>query len=79
MSPDDADPVGITDIARRLHVQRDTVAHWRLRGDFSLAPRWHVSGRPAWHWPDVLAALGDKARTVSHVPQDRRYKIRAAP
>lgn len=47
------DPVGISDIARRLGVQRDTVQKWRTRG-LLPAPRWVVGGRPAWSWSEDI-------------------------
>jgi hypothetical protein len=47
-----ADPVGIRDIAKRLGVARQTVKGWNLQGDLP-PPKWHVSGAPAWDWPDI--------------------------
>ena len=49
MDADEAEPVGITEIAKRLHVPRHNVARWR---DRNLLPpvRWTVGGRPAWDW-----------------------------
>ena len=46
------DPVGSDDIAQRLGVQRDTVKMWRHRG-LMPEPKWWVSGRPCWNWPDI--------------------------
>jgi predicted DNA-binding transcriptional regulator AlpA len=40
-------PVGITEIAAMLNVQRPTVDRWRTRG-LLPAPDWIVGGRPAW-------------------------------
>lgn len=46
------DPVGIEDIAERLKVRPDTVRMWRHR-ELMPEPRWTVSSRPAWNWPDI--------------------------
>jgi len=46
------DPVGADDIAQRLGVQANTVHIWRKRG-LLPEPKWTVSGRPCWNWPDV--------------------------
>ncbi len=48
----DADPVGELEIGRRLGERPQTVAQWHFRVHLP-PPRWTVSGRPAWHWPDV--------------------------
>lgn len=48
------DPVGSVDIARRLGVKDATVKMWAYR-KLLPPPRWHVSGRPAWDWPDIEA------------------------
>lgn len=57
----DPDPVGVGEIADRIGRPRDTVDEWiRRHADFP-APRWTVSGRRAWAWPDVrwwLVATG---------------------
>lgn len=55
----DCDPVGITEIAQRLGVQRATVDVWRARGVLP-EPRWTVGGRPAWNWPDVHAWASER-------------------
>jgi hypothetical protein len=47
-----ADPVGIPEIAERLHVERGTVDMWRYR-ELLPEPTWTVGGRPAWDWPDI--------------------------
>lgn len=46
------DPVGISEIATRLNVKRETVDIWRFR-HLLPEPSWTVGGRPAWNWPDV--------------------------
>lgn len=46
------DPVGSEDIADRLGVKRPTVKMWRYRG-LLPEPKWTVSGRPCWNWPDI--------------------------
>jgi len=48
----ECEPVGLAEIAVRLEVQRQTANVWRTRG-LLPAPRWTVSGSPAWHWPDI--------------------------
>jgi hypothetical protein len=47
-------PVGAAEIATRLRVRPQTVHTWRQRGRMP-APRWTVSGQPAWDWTDVEA------------------------
>jgi len=47
-----ADPVGLSDIAERLGVQRKTAVMWRTRG-LLPEPRWTVSGAPCWEWRDI--------------------------
>jgi len=47
-----ADPVGLSEIAHRLGVAQITAKQWRQRG-LLPPPRWTVSGRPAWNWPDI--------------------------
>lgn len=59
--PKNCDPVGSDDIATRLGVQRHTVTMWRHRG-LLPEPRWTVSGRPAWNWPDVQKWAKDSGR-----------------
>jgi hypothetical protein len=45
-------PVGAAEIACRLGVKAQTVHTWRQRG-LLPAPRWTVSGQPAWDWPEI--------------------------
>lgn len=45
-------PVGAAEIAARLGVQPQTVQTWRQR-KLMPAPRWTVSGQPAWDWTEV--------------------------
>lgn len=53
------DVVGEREIAERLAVKADTVAHWHHRSRRGQSPRgfpparWSVSGLPAWYWPDI--------------------------
>jgi hypothetical protein len=47
-------PVGAAEIAARLGVRAQTVHAWRHR-KLMPAPRWTVSGQPAWDWPDIEA------------------------
>lgn len=58
------DPVGSDDIASRLGVKRQTVAMWKQRG-LLPEPRWIVSGRPCWNWPDVLRWAESTQRVAS--------------
>jgi hypothetical protein len=50
----EAVPVGATEIAARLRVKPQTVHAWRHR-KLMPAPRWTVSGQPAWDWPEIEA------------------------
>jgi MerR-like DNA binding protein len=59
--PTSCDPVGSDDIAARLGVKRQTVAMWKQRG-LLPEPRWTVSGRPCWNWPDVAKWAKDTGR-----------------
>lgn len=69
--PGEPTPVGAAEIAARLGVRPQTVHTWRQR-KLMPAPRWTVSGQPAWDWaaietwarrtgrlraPDIHAAL----------------------
>lgn len=58
------DPVGSDDIAQRLGVQRDTVKMWRHRG-LLPEPKWLVSGRPCWNWPDIAKWAAATGRLAS--------------
>lgn len=57
-----ADPVGVTEIAERLHVRRDTVNKWRERHADFPEPRWTVSGYLAWDYADVVAWIEKTGR-----------------
>lgn len=46
------DPVGLVEIAQRLGLASDTPRIWNQRGRLP-APRWRVSGRPAWEWSEI--------------------------
>jgi hypothetical protein len=48
----DSFPVGAAEIAERLHVRAQTVHTWRQR-KLMPAPRWTVSGQPAWDWTEI--------------------------
>lgn len=61
---EDADPVGIKEIAARAGVDREAVERWRERHPDFPAPRWTVGGRPAWNWPTVAVWLGQTARSI---------------
>jgi hypothetical protein len=52
--PIESFPVGAAEVAARLHVRPETVHTWRHRR-LLPAPRWTVSGQPAWDWADVEA------------------------
>jgi hypothetical protein len=52
------DLVGITEIAARLGVRRQTVDQWRQRGGVGFpgpSPDITIGGRPVWDWADVEA------------------------
>ncbi len=57
----DCDPVGAVEIGQRLAVRAQTVAMWHHRSQHGRlpvampAPRWTVSGNPAWSWTEVRA------------------------
>lgn len=63
--PAGCDPVGELEIAERLGVKPGTVRQWKWRGHLP-DPRWTVSGRDAWHWPDVKAHLDALGLPRSH-------------
>jgi hypothetical protein len=46
--------VGAAEIATRLRVKPQTVHAWRHR-KLMPAPRWTVSGQPAWDWSEIEA------------------------
>lgn len=48
----DSIPVGAAEIAERLGVRGQTVHTWRQR-KLMPAPRWTVSGQPAWDWSEI--------------------------
>lgn len=54
-----SEPVGLVEIAERLGVKRETAGMWHYRserGELPVpmpAPRWIVSGAPAWRWADI--------------------------
>lgn len=45
-------PVGAVEVAARLGVKPRTVHTWRQR-NLMPAPRWTVSGQPAWEWAEI--------------------------
>jgi hypothetical protein len=55
------DPVGLREIARRLHVSPNTVRVWRVRNRFP-APVCKVSNVPLWPWPQVERWAADTGR-----------------
>lgn len=50
------DPVGISDAAKRLGVEANTVSQWRQRKylEFPEPEAW-VSNLPVWNWPTIEA------------------------
>lgn len=54
--------VGLADIADRLDVSRTTVDQWKWRGVLP-SPKWSISGRPAWDWPDIEAWAKETGRS----------------
>lgn len=69
------EPVGIPEIAARLHVKRATVDMWRFRDTRFPEPDWTVGGRPAWNWPSVERWARETGRTAAssrkRPPDDR--------
>jgi predicted DNA-binding transcriptional regulator AlpA len=51
---DNVFPVGAAEVAARLGVKPQTVHTWRQR-NVMPAPRWTVSGQPAWDWTEIAA------------------------
>lgn len=47
-----ADPVGLTEIAKRLGVESKTAQQWRYR-KLLPEPQYTVSGQPAWEWRKI--------------------------
>lgn len=47
------DLVGVTEIAKRLGVHRDTVHAWKRRHDGSPSPIAEIEQVLVWNWPDV--------------------------
>ena len=62
-SSEDLSPVGAAEIAARLGVRPQTVHTWRQR-KLMPAPRWTVSGQPAWDWATIEAW----ARRTGRIP-----------
>jgi hypothetical protein len=62
---EEGEPVGLEEIAQRLHVQRGTVDRWRQRCVLPQ-PAWTVGGRPAWAW----TAIEQWARDTGRLPRD---------
>lgn len=65
--PVGADPVGLSDIAERLGVHRQTTKQWNTRGELP-PPKWHASGRPLWDWPDIVKWAAKTGRSVPPQP-----------
>jgi hypothetical protein len=59
----DCDPVGLAEIAERMRVQRKTAVMWNYRG-LLPAPRWTVSGQPAWDWWDDIVPWAEASRRL---------------
>ena len=51
-APPMVEPVGLSEIADRLGVARQTTKQWNAR-KLLPPPRWTVSGSPAWEWKDI--------------------------
>lgn len=58
------EPVGELEIGERLGTRPQTVAQWQFRG-LLPPPRWTVSGRPAWNWPDIERWARDTGRLAA--------------
>lgn len=61
-APEPVMPVGMTEIAHRAGVRRETVEQWTRRHNDFPAPRWTVGGRPAWAWADIRTWLDATGR-----------------
>ncbi len=69
------EPVGSIEIANFLGVKPDTVVQWRRRPQLGFpAPRWVVSGRPAWAWGDIKQWSESSGRMVSIVNTEAEAK-----
>lgn len=68
-----ADPVGLKEMSARSGTHHSGVRVWMAQRGFPR-PRWVVSGRPAWDWPDVAAWLARTGRTpkVAQVARDEQ-------
>lgn len=49
-------PLGTVEIASLTGIPVTTISQWHRRGHLK-APRWIVSGRPAWSYADVVELL----------------------
>lgn len=58
------EPVGLVEIAERLGVKRGTAKQWHHRR-LLPAPRWVVSGAPAWDWSAVERWARESGRLPS--------------
>jgi len=67
-----ADPVGLSDIADRLGVARQTAKSWNQRG-LLPPPMWRASGSPLWDWPDIERW----ARTTGRAPRSTGSRLTA--
>lgn len=56
-------PVGVREIAQRLGSTSSAISQCLHRGEMP-DPRWVVSGRPAWDWPDVEVWAVERGRLV---------------
>ncbi len=50
--PVGADLVGLSEIADRLRVKRQTTKQWKLRGILP-PPKWTVGSTPIWEWSTI--------------------------
>lgn len=66
VNPCDCDPVGVTEIARRLGRPRDTIQKWRTRHQDFPQPRWTIHGAAAWNWPDIAAWVNARVPQPDH-------------
>jgi predicted DNA-binding transcriptional regulator AlpA len=66
--PNNVLPVGAAEVATRLGVKPQTVHTWRHR-NLMPAPRWTVSGQPAWDWAEIEAW----AKRTGRLRQDDIY------
>jgi hypothetical protein len=72
---DDDEPAGMTEIASRLGVKRETVEQWQFRKLLPDPLPGTVGGRPAWRWGVIRAWAGETGR----LPGSPKPYVRKGP